>query len=307
MATELNCSVIVPVYNGAETIRLLVERLNKILPEIAGKYEVILVNDGSRDQSWERIVELSKQYSWVTGTNLARNYGQHNALLCGVRQAQYEIIVTMDDDLQNPPEEIPILLKKLEENYDVVYGVPPKVRQNLWRNLASQTIRLVLRNVIGAEIAWHVSSFRAFRTSIRDSFINYVGPSVFLDVLLTWGTSRFALVPVRHDERLLGTSTYSLGKLLILAMNMLTGFSTLPLRIASMIGFLFTLFGVCVMVYVIGRYFINGGSIPGFPFLASIISIFSGATLFTLGIIGEYLARVYIHSMGQPSYVVRKG
>jgi len=123
--------------------------------------------------------------------------------------------------------------------------------------------------------------------------------------LLTWGAMRFAAVPVRQDVRAVGTSTYTFGKLLNLAMNMLTGFSTLPLRAASMVGFFFTFFGMGVLVYVIGRYIINGGSIAGFPFLASIIAIFSGATLFALGIIGEYLARIYAHSMGQSPYVIR--
>jgi undecaprenyl-phosphate 4-deoxy-4-formamido-L-arabinose transferase len=242
----------------------------------------------------------------VRGVQLLRNYGQHNATLCGIRLARHEVIVTLDDDLQNPPEEIPILLAKLAEGYDVVYGAPQKVRQNLWRTLASQVIRLVLRNVMGSEVGMQVSPFRAFRTSIRESFANYASPSVAIDVLLTWGATRFAAVSVRHDARQIGSSTYTFGKLIGLAVSMLTGFSTLPLRLASMIGFFFTFFGMGVLVYVIGRYIINGGSIPGFPFLASVIAIFSGATLFALGIIGEYLARIYVHSMGQPPYVVRK-
>jgi glycosyltransferase involved in cell wall biosynthesis len=301
-----NISVVIPVFNSYESLPLLIERLNKVLPGIANKYELILVNDGSFDQSWEKIVEFSDRHPWVSGINLARNYGQHNALLCGIRQAQYEVLITMDDDLQNPPEEIPALLAKLEEGYDVVYGTPDKVRQNPWRALASQLIRLVLRNVMGNNVAWQVNSFRAFRTSIRNAFSNYFNSSVFIDVLLTWGAARFTAVHVRQDARGLGTSTYTFGKLLSLALNMLIGFSTLPLIAASMVGFFFTLFGVGVLFYVIGRYLINGGSIPGFPFLASVIAIFSGATLFALGIMGEYLTRVYTNSMGQPPYVVRK-
>jgi len=302
----MNISVIVPVYKGAETLDALVQRLGEVLPKVAKKYELILVNDGSPDNSWEIIARLAKAHRWVHGMQLLRNYGQHNATLCGIRSARYEVIVTLDDDLQNPPEEIPMLLAKLEEGYDVVYGAPQKVRQNLWRNLASQAIRLVLRNVMGSEVGRQVSPFRAFRTSIREAFANYASPSVSIDVLLTWGATRFAAVPVRHEARQVGTSTYTFGKLMGLAVSMLTGFSTLPLRLASMIGFFFTLFGLGVLAYVIGRYIINGGSIPGFPFLASVIAIFSGATLFALGIMGEYLARIYTHSMGQPPYVVRE-
>lgn len=302
----MNISVVVPVYKGAQTLEALVQRLGEVLPKNAVEYELILVDDGSSDSSWEVIERLAREQAWVRGVKLLRNFGQHNATLCGIRAAHHEVIVTLDDDLQNPPEEMPLLLAKLEQGYDVVYGSPQQVRQNLWRSLASHVIRLVLRNVMGNEVAWQVSPFRAFHTRVRNAFANYSSPSVFIDVLLTWGAARFAAVPVRQDARAAGVSTYTFGKLLSLAMNMLTGFSTLPLRAASTIGFLFTLFGLGVLAYVLGRYVILGYSIPGFPFLASVIAIFSGATLFALGIMGEYLARIYTHSMGQPPYVVRE-
>jgi undecaprenyl-phosphate 4-deoxy-4-formamido-L-arabinose transferase len=301
----LNCSIIVPVYNGAESVPALVERLRKVLPEVTDKFEAILVNDGSRDLSWDRIVELSNQYSWITGINLARNFGQHNALLCGIRQAQYEFIVTLDDDLQNPPEEIPGLLAKLAEGYDVVYGTPEREQHGLWRDLASQITKIALQGTMGVDTARKVSSFRAFNTHIRDVFANYHGYSVNIDVLLTWGTNRFTSIPVRHDPRRLGNSNYSFGKLIMHGLNMLTGFSTLPLQFASITGFAFMLFGIGVLAYVIGRYAILGDSVPGFPFLASIIAIFSGAQLFALGIIGEYLARMYFPIMDRPPYAQR--
>ena len=302
----MNISVVVPVYKGAETLDALVQRVGAVLPQVAERYELILVNDGSPDNSWEVIQRLARGQGWVRGVQLLRNYGQHNATLCGIRAARYEVTVTLDDDLQNPPEEMPLLLAKLSEGFDVVYGAPQQVRQNLWRSLASHVIRLMLRRVMGNQVAWQVSPFRAFRTSARDAFAHYASPSVFVDVLLTWGAARFAAVTVRQDARAAGTSTYTFRKLLSLAMNMLTGFSTLPLRAASMVGFLFTLFGLGVLAYVLGRFVLLGYSIPGVPFLASVIAIFSGATLFALGIMGEYLARIYTHSMGQPPYVVRE-
>ena len=305
MEKSLNCSIVVPVYNGAECIPALVERLYKVLADVAGKYEVILVNDGSRDQSWDRIVELSSQYAWITGINLARNYGQHNALLSGIRQAQYEFTVTMDDDLQNPPEEIPALLAKLAEGYDVVYGTPAREQHGLWRNLASQTTKIALQGAMGVETARKVSAFRAFRTYVREAFGGYHGFSVNLDVLLTWGTNRFTSIPVRHDPRRLGSSNYSFNKLVLHGLNMLTGFSTLPLQLASITGFVFMFFGIGVLLYVLGRYAMLGYSVPGFPFLASIIAIFSGAQLFALGIIGEYLARMYFQIMDRPPYALR--
>lgn len=155
------------------------------------------------------------------------------------------------------------------------------------------------------DIARHVSAFRALRTQVRDGFSGYRGAFVSIDVLLSWSTTRFAAVPVRHDPRQGGTSNYTPAKLLAHAMDMLTGFSTLPLQLASIVGFLFTLFGIGVLVWVLGRYLVLGYSVPGFPFLASAIAIFSGAQLFAIGIIGEYLARIHFRSMGRPDSVVR--
>ena len=134
----MNISVIIPVYNSEQTLAALVQRLHQVLAVEAAEYELVLVNDGSSDQSWDVICELSVTHPWLCGINLMRNYGQHNALLCGIRSARYEIIVTMDDDLQNPPEEIPKLLKKLDERYDVVYGTPQKEQHGFWRDMASQ-------------------------------------------------------------------------------------------------------------------------------------------------------------------------
>lgn len=235
-----------------------------------------------------------------------RNYGQHNALLAGIREAQYSVIVTMDDDLQNPPEEIPLLLAKLHEGYDVVYGTPAREQHGPWRDLASRVTKLVLQSAMGAETARKVSAFRVFRTQVREAFANYQGPFVSIDVLLTWGTTRFAAVSVRHDPRRIGKSNYTFRKLVTHALNMMTGFSVLPLQLASLMGFCFALFGLLVLVYVLGRYLIQGGSVPGFPFLASTIAIFSGVQLLSLGIIGEYLSRMHFRIMEKPTYVIRQ-
>lgn len=298
-------SVVVPVYNSQETLPTLIQRLTSVLQKLTASYELILVNDGSRDRSWPVIVELAVTDSHIRGINLMRNYGQHNALLAGLRMVRYEVIITLDDDLQNPPEEIPKLLTKLAEGHDVVYGRPEKEQHGLWRDMASQVTKLALQSAMGAETARHVSAFRVFRAQVREAFTNYQAPFVSIDVLLTWGTTRFAAVPVRHDLRQVGTSNYTLKKLIIHAMNMMTGFSTFPLQLASMLGFALTLFGALVLVYVIGRYLIEGSSVPGFPFLASIIALFSGAQLFALGIIGEYLARMHFRTMERPTYVIR--
>jgi undecaprenyl-phosphate 4-deoxy-4-formamido-L-arabinose transferase len=283
----------------------LVERLIQVLPAFCSEYEIILVNDGSKDRSWEMIDELSQNFNFIHGLNLMRNYGQHNALLCGLRAARYDIVVTLDDDLQNPPEEIGKLVQELENGFDVVYGTPTKQAQSLWRNFASLITRLALQSTMGVKHARNVSAFRALRTQLRSAFDGYRSPYVILDVLLTWGTSKFSSVTVEHDRRKIGKSNYNLRKLIMHAVNMITGFTVLPLQFASFLGFAFALFGMIVLIYVIGRYLIQGGSVPGFPFLASIIAIFSGVQLFALGIMGEYLARMHYRLMERPPYIIR--
>lgn len=299
-------SVVVPVYNSQDSLVELVARLETVLTDLAHHFEIILVNDGSSDGSWQVVTRLARRYSWVRGLNLMRNYGQHNALLAGMRQAKYEVTVTMDDDLQNPPEEVPKLVAKLGEGFDVVYGTPQREQHGFLRNLASQVTKLALQSAMGAETARSVSAFRAFRTQIRDAFASYKSPFVSIDVLLTWGTTHFVAMPVQHDPRLVGVSHYTVRKLMTHALNMITGFSIVPLQLASLIGFGFTLLGLGVLLYVIGRYLIQGGSVPGFSFLASVIAIFSGAQLFALGIIGEYLARMHFRTMERPTYAIRE-
>jgi glycosyltransferase involved in cell wall biosynthesis len=283
----------------------LVKELEAVLAKCSTGFELILVNDASPDQSWQAISDLAREHAWVHGINLMRNVGQHNALLCGIRSAKYEIIATIDDDLQNPPDQIPRLLKKLEEGFDVVYGTPVEEQHGLLRDLASKITKLVLQNAMGAEVAKDISAFRVFRTRVREAFHDYRGPFVSIDVLLTWGTTRFGALRVRHEPRREGDSGYTLKKLILHALNMMTGFSVLPLQIASLIGFGFTVLGLLALAFVVGRFLVQGSAVPGFPFLASLIAVFSGAQLFALGIIGEYLARVHFRIMDRPPYTVR--
>ncbi len=304
-ATYTALSVVVPVYRGQETLITLVERLEAVLRGSCPDYEILLVDDGSPDESWKVIEKLAAARPKIRGLALMRNYGQHNALLAGVRSAGGETIVTLDDDLQNPPEEVPRLLAKLEDGFDVVYGTPRTMQHGVWRNFASRLTKLALQSMMGAETASHVSAFRAFRAQLRDGFDRYSGPFVSLDVLLSWSTDRFGHVEVTQAPRGAGESNYTFRMLVRHALNMLTGFSTWPLRVASLVGFVFTLLGAATLAFVVGRYFTEGSSVPGFPFLASVIAIFSGAQLFALGMIGEYLARIHFRTMDRPAYVVR--
>lgn len=299
-------SVVVPVYNSEASLAELVARLGSVLPTIAPRYEVLLVNDGSRDRSWDVVRELASKHEFVQGVNLLRNFGQHNALLAGIRRAKYAITVTMDDDLQHPPEEMHKLLERLAGGADVVFGTPSAMQHASWRNLSSRATKWAMAHAMRIDHAVDLNAFRAFRTNLRAAFQTYESPHLLLDVLLSWGTGRFAAVPVDHKPRAYGRSNYTFTKLFNNAMQMLTGFSTAPLRIASTIGFLFTVFGLGVLLYAVGRYLLIGTTVPGFPFLASVIAIFSGAQLFALGIIGEYLARIFNRSIERPVYVVKE-
>lgn len=300
----MNLSVIVPVYNSESSLITLIERLEPVLRQVSNKFEVIFINDGSTNRTKEVINQLAAKYDWVRAISFMRNLGQHSAVLCGIRSASYPVIITMDDDLQHPPEEIPKLIKKLDEGWDVVYGTPEAQQHGIWRDLASELTKVVLSGAMGATTARNISAFRIFRTKLRDAFSMYYGPAVSVDALLTWGTTKFAAIPVRHDARQAGVSNYTFGKLLIHAINVVTGFSTIPLRLATLNGCICLGLGFVLLVYVFGRFVIQGCDVPGFPFLASVVIIFSGAQLFSLGILGEYLARMYAKSMAKPTYVV---
>ncbi|HJX93941.1 MAG TPA: glycosyltransferase family 2 protein [Pyrinomonadaceae bacterium] len=299
-------SIIIPVYQSEPILPELVRRINQALNNENLQYEIILVNDGSSDGSWTAIEKVASNTRHVRAIDLMRNFGQHNALLCGIRAARFDVIVTMDDDLQHSPEEIINLIRKLNEGYDVVYGTPQKEQHGFLRSLASRVTKMALQKTMGAATAQKVSSFRAFRAPLREAFVNYQSPVVSIDVLLTWGATRFAAIPIPHKPRHAGASTYTFRKLVLHALNLITGFSTWPLQLASVMGFVMTLFGFVILGFVFVRYLIQGDVVPGFPFLASVLAIFSGAQLFALGIIGEYLARIYARMLERPAYVIRE-
>lgn len=302
---KLSLTIVIPVYQSEAILPELISRLDQVLPTITSNFEVILVNDGSRDRSWEVIEDSKQKHSWIRGICLMRNYGQHNALLCGIRAARNQVIVTLDDDLQHPPEEIPKLLAKLVEGYDVVYGKPEKEQHGILRDLLSLLTKKVLASAMGVTNIKSISAFRVFKTELRNSFNNFQSPQLLLDVLLSWGTTRFTSVEVMHQPRFSGKSNYNFWRLFNQMLLILTGFSVLPLHIASFAGFAFTLFGLAIFIYAVLNFLLRG-SIPGFTFLVSIVALFSGVQMFALGIIGEYLGRMFSRSMERPTYTIKE-
>ena len=295
----MGISIVVPVFNSRETLPELVTRLTRVLPPDS---EVILVDDGNDSTTWSAIEALAT--SGVMGLRLARNVGQHAALLAGVREAKHSIIATLDDDLQNPPEELVHLLKALTDDVDVVYGVPIRIKQSFWRSCASVAAKRVMQKMLGFNNAVDISSFRVFRSRLREGFNNDVGPSVSLDVLLTWSTSRFTSVEVEHHERKTGESNYNFRKLLRFMIDTATGYSAVPLRFATSLGLTTVAFSVGVSIWVLGRRLVTGESVPGFPFLAVTIAIFSGVQLIVLGVLGQYIGRIHFRVMNKPTYTI---
>lgn len=303
MGGRAGVTLCVPVHNTTQTLVALHERAAVVLADRS--WELVLVDDGSRPGTWAVASELAQQPG-VVALRLGRNAGQHAALLAGIRHASFDVIVTLDDDLQNPPEEIPRLLEVLDADpgVDVVYGWSAETAHRWWRRLASTATRRLLARVLGAPNAGRMGPFRAFRTRLREGFDVDTGPGVSIDALLAWTTTRFAWVEVAHHARADGRSGYSFRTLRRYALDVITGYSTAPLRIVTRIGLLASVFGFGILVYVVGRYLAVGTSVAGFPFLASIISIFSGLQLLSLGVIGEYLGRTHLRVLGQPAYVV---
>jgi glycosyltransferase involved in cell wall biosynthesis len=301
-AIKHTVSVVVPVFRSVSTLEPLVQRLTSALSGF--RFEVILVDDGSDLPTWTEIRRLSRAFRTVRGIRLGRNSGQHSALLAGVRSANCSLIVTIDDDLQNPPEEIWKLIDKIDDQVDLVYGTPRQIAQSWWRRWASNSIRAFMGSVLGADNIRNSSSFRAFKTSLRDGFDAELGPAVSLDALLSWSTTRAVSVEVQHAKRLVGRSHFNFRKLLRFAVDTMTGYSTAPLQTVLLLGFITAFFGLGLFVWVVCRAIFLESSVPGFAFLSSIITIFSGAQLMTLGVLGEYIARMHFRVMQKPTYVV---
>lgn len=303
MITQQQISVVVPVFGGANTLESLVERTAGSLS--GSTVEIILVDDASTPEVAGVARQLAEKLPHVRYLRLTRNSGQHAALLAGIRAVRFGTVVTLDDDLQNPPEEIPKLLERLGRgDVDVVYGYSPRTSHRWWRRAASSLTRRIIAQLLRTPSSLHLSPFRAFKTELRDAFAIETGPGVSLDVLLGWSTSRFTHVEVAHDERSDGESGYSVRRLVRFAFDTLTGYSTALLNVVTWLGIMATLLGIGILVWVLGRYFAAGTAVAGFPFLASSIAIFSGAQMLSLGIIGQYIGRMHVRIQGRPAYHV---
>jgi len=300
-------SLVIPVYGSEPVLPELVRRLQAMFDQQgrpSGDYELILVCDCSPDRSWAVIRSLAQQYPWVRGILLRMNAGQHNALMAGFSKARGRVIVTMDDDLQHAPEDIPLLLAELAQGRDVVYARFKSRKHAGWKVAGSRLNDLVAGYLMNKPKGLYLSPFRAMTADIRDDILRYQGPYVYVDGLILSVTRNIGTVDVDHHERYAGDSGYSLRKSISLWLKMATNFSIVPLRITSFVGLCFAGVGfVLALVLIIQKLTLDRMPI-GWSSLIVTVLIVGGVQLLALGMLGEYLGRVLLILNSRPQYVV---
>jgi len=304
--SSVDLSVVIPVYHSAALLPSLIERLLPVLERTGLRHEVVFVEDGGLDDSWRVLSALQRTHpDRVVAIELMRNFGQHNALMCGFRHARGAFVITMDDDLQNPPEEIPRLLETIQSGeYDLVYGTYRSKRHSGWRNLGSALVNAFYRITFRVPVT--VTSFRIIRRELLESIFSYTLNFTFVDGLLAWNTQRIGLVEVDHHPRAAGRSGYDPRKLLTLAFNLFTNFSLLPLQLVSLFGLLTAMGGFLLAFIYLVLYLLARIVVPGYASTIIIVLVVGGVQLLSLGIIGEYLGRLHLNVNRKPQYSVRK-
>ena len=298
-------SLVVPVYRGAATIAPLVARLQQ---ELGDRYELefVLVNDGSPDDSGTVCRELAAGDRRIRFLDLARNFGEHNAVLAGLNHCSGEAAVILDDDFQNPPSEVIKLVAALEAGHDVAWARYDQKQHHWFRNLGSRFNDRMATWMLGKPRDLYLASFKALSRFTIDHVIRYTGPYPYVDGLILRVTRRFTTVPCQHDARQQGKSGYTLRKLVSLWLNMFTTFSVKPLRVASVAGMLIACVGAVMAVAFLLERLYYPDLERGWASLMVTILMLTGSQLMVLGLIGEYLGRLYLHESGQPQFVVRE-
>lgn len=311
-AVKSRLSVVIPLYNSESTVGPLVDELVACLrPQYEG-LEIVLVNDGSKDDTHQAALGAYSLYPEIVKyLQLTRNFGEHNAVMCGLRHCSGDCAAIIDDDFQNPPEEIAVLASKLCEGHDVVYGYYQRKQHHWIRNLGSRFTNLVAGKLLPKPSGLYLSSFKVLDRSLVRSIVQYSGPYPYLDGLILRSTDSISSVQVRHAPRLHGRSNYTLRRLIRLWLNMFTGFSILPLRIASLLGVLMSAAGFLLAIFFafswkMGGILFSQPIPPGWASLIVTVIIFSGIQLCVLGVLGEYLGRLFLTQNRTPQFLIRQ-
>lgn len=300
-------SFVIPCYRSEQTIGGVVEEINStmaVLPQYT--YEIILVNDASPDNTFEAIRDLCQKQSNICGINLAKNFGQHAALMAGFHYVHGEIVVCLDDDGQTPANEVGKLLNGIEEGADVVYARYATKQHSAFRNFGSKVNELMTRVMLEKPKELYISSYFAAKRFVVEEMTRYQNPYPYVIGLVLRSTKKIINVEVTHREREVGTSGYTIGKLLNLWFNGFTAFSVKPLRLATVMGIASACVGFLYGIYTIIKKFVNPDVVIGFSALMAAVVFFGGLILLMLGIIGEYIGRIYISLNNSPQYVIRE-
>jgi undecaprenyl-phosphate 4-deoxy-4-formamido-L-arabinose transferase len=300
---EVAVSVVVPVYNEEASLRELHRRLRMVLEPLGQSFEVIYVDDGSTDTSREVLEDIRRDDPCLIVVELAYNAGQHGAVLAGFQVSRGRVVVTLDADLQNPPEEIPKLLAKVAEGYDVVGGVR-KRRKDSWSRLAASRMVRVLSARGGPAAMDYGCMLRAYRREIVQRVLRWREHSLFIPALAARFTKRVAEVPVAHEERAFGRSRYNMLRLMRLGFDFLTGFSVLPVQFVTLFGIFTALAGLSFGLFLFLRRLFVGPEVEGVFTLFAILFLFIGALFVAIGVVGEYVARIYNEVRRRPLYVI---
>lgn len=302
----MKISVVIPCYGSQDTIVEVVKEVTETIEKRENDYEIILVNDCSPDNVWEKIKDLSSQNQNIKGICLAKNFGQHSALMAGYRASTGDVVVSMDDDGQTPADEIYKLIDKLEEGYDVVYATYDNKQHSGFRNFGSKVNDYMCEKLLGKPKGLMVTSYFVARRFVIDEICRYHNPYTYVIGLVFRTTKNIGMVPVTHRARVQGSSGYTLSKLFSLWMNGFTAFSIKPLRMATMSGVVFAIIGFIYVIYILINKLINPIVPVGWSSTIAAIMIVGGIILCMLGMIGEYLGRVYISINDSPQYVIKE-
>lgn len=299
----MKLSIVIPVFNEEDNIMELYRRLTAVL--YRSVYEIIFVDDGSTDKSFHLLSNIAGGDNSVKVIQFTRNFGQRQALMAGFEQAKGEVIITLDADLQNPPEEIPKLLGKLNEGYEVVFGVAAKREDRFYRKMGSAFAKWTISKLIPVKTI-NQSGFRALRAYTVAELSKFNEKNKWIDGLLCWMGYKVGVVEVEHNHRYSGKSKYNLVKLITLWVDMVVSFTDIPIKLSIFIGSLLGLAGIALAIFYLLVYFISGVVASGFTTIVILVTFFSGVQLFMLGLLGEYVGRMHININNRPEYVIKR-
>lgn len=300
----INYSFVIPCYNSSKTIKIVIDEIIDTMKNIDSSYEIILVNDYSTDNTKEVIFDLARNNKKIKAISLAKNFGQHAALMAGYRHVSGNIVISLDDDGQTPASQVDRLINKLNEGYDVVYAKYNKINESRYRTIGSSVNDYMATKFIGKPALLSLSSFYVAKRYVINEIIRYNGSFPYLAGLILRTTANITNVEVDHQKRLLGKSNYTIKKLVRLWLNGFTAFSIKPLRIGTITGVIMAFTGFVVCIYAVCNKLFNPDATIGWTSLIGVMTIIGGAILMMLGLIGEYLGRIYISINESPQYVI---